>query len=110
MNFFKGVKSIDELLKSTEIKKMIVGISNLDNKNPNSLSYIIFENIVSHASIFSKVGQKNFKTGILIQYGKCEYFIFKIIYDEFKTIFNKYVFFIILQNLFLVYLFNNIIN
>jgi ubiquitin C-terminal hydrolase len=65
MNLFKGGKSADELLKSTEIiKKMIIGISNLDNKNPNSLAHRVFGNIVSHASKFFNMGQKNSKTGI----------------------------------------------
>jgi len=74
LNLFKGGKSADELLKSTEIiKKMIIGISNLDNKNPNSLAHRVFGNIVSHASIFFNMGQKNSKSGILIQYGKYEY-------------------------------------
>ena len=73
-NLFKRGKSADELLKSTEIiKKKIIGISNLDNKNPNSLPQRVFGNIVSHASIFFNMGKKNSKTGILIQYGKYEY-------------------------------------
>ena len=74
INLFKGGKTADELLKSTEIiKKMIIGISYLDNKNPNSLARRIFGDIISHASIFFSMGKKNSKTGVLIQYGKYEY-------------------------------------
>lgn len=74
LNLFRGGKSADELLKSKEIiKKMIIGLSYLDDKNPNSIPRKLFGDLVSHASIFFMMGQKNKKTGILVQYGKYEY-------------------------------------
>lgn len=66
INLFKGGQTADELLKSTEIiKKMIIGISYLDNKNPNSLARRIFGDIFSHASIFFSMGKKTQKLGFL---------------------------------------------
>lgn len=75
LSLFKGGMAADDLLKSKEIiKSMIIGISCLDNKNPNSLARIVFGDIVSHASLFLSMGdKKNSKSGVLIQYGKYEY-------------------------------------
>ena len=70
MKMFKGRSAI-ELIQSTEIiKKIIIGISYLDNNNPNSILQKIFGNIYSHASLFFLIGKKNNKTGIIVQYGK----------------------------------------
>jgi excinuclease UvrABC nuclease subunit len=75
ISLFKAGLSADDLLKSKEIiKNMIIGISCLDNENPNSLARIIFGDVVSHASLFLSMGdKKNSKTGVLVQYGKYEY-------------------------------------
>ena len=74
LNIFKSGTSADDLLKSTKIiKRMIIGISYLDNKNPNSLLRTIFGDEVSHSSIFFSMEEKNTKNGILVQYGKYEY-------------------------------------
>lgn len=74
LNFFKGGKSADELLKSTEIiKQIFIGLSFLDNKNPKSLTRRIFGDDASHASFLFMMGKKNNKSGILVQYGKYEY-------------------------------------
>jgi hypothetical protein len=75
LSIFKSGTSADDLLKSTEIiKKMMIGISYLDNKNPKSVMRLIFGDEVSHASLFFFMGEKkNSKTGVLVQYGKYEY-------------------------------------
>ena len=53
LSIFKSGTSADDLLKSTEIiKKMMIGISYLDNKNPKSVMRLIFGDEVSHASLF----------------------------------------------------------
>lgn len=71
---FKGNKTADQLIQSTEIiKNMIIGISYLDNNNPNGKFRKIFGNIISHASIFFFLGKKNRETGIIVQYGKYAY-------------------------------------
>ena len=75
LSLFKSGASADDLLKSKEIiKKMMIGISYLDNKNPKSVMRTIFGDEVSHASLFFFMGEKkNSKTGVLVQYGKYEY-------------------------------------
>ena len=75
LSLFKSGTSADDLLKSKEIiKKMMIGISYLDNKNPNSLLRKFFGDEVSHASLFFFMGEKkNSKRGVLVQYGKYEY-------------------------------------
>ena len=75
LSLFKGDISADDLLKSKEIiKNMIIGISYLDNNNPNSVMRMIFGDQVSHASLFLSMGdKKNSTKGVLVQYGKYEF-------------------------------------
>lgn len=74
LSLFRGKTSADELLKSTKIiKQIFIGLCFLDNKNPNSIARLIFGNIVCHASLFFCMGQKNSKTGVIVQYGKYKY-------------------------------------
>lgn len=89
LSIFKGGKSADDLLKSTEIiKRIFIGFSYIDNKNPNSIARRIFGDEVSHASLLFMMGKKNCETGILVQYGKYEYIKNKkeILNNEAKTI------------------------
>ena len=74
LNIFKSGTSADDLLKSTKIiKRMIIGISFLDNDDPNGLLCAIFGDKVSHSSVFFSMEEKNTKNCILVQYGKYIY-------------------------------------